>query len=122
MPARSTHNPSMDHFDPALISVVMPCHNAALYLDEAIASVLEQSYPQVELIVVDDGSTDGSADILQRLAAAHPERIILHLPEPQRPLRRAQPGTRPRQRQLRRLSRRRRHLAPRCPASDARRA
>jgi len=67
----------MDHFDPALISVVMPCHNAAPYVEEAIASVLGQSYPQVELIVVDDGSTDGSTDILQRLAADHPDRITL---------------------------------------------
>jgi glycosyltransferase involved in cell wall biosynthesis len=67
----------MDNFDPALISVVMPCHNAAPYVGEAIASVLGQSYPQVELIVVDDGSTDGSSDILQRLAAENPERITL---------------------------------------------
>ncbi len=67
----------MDNFDPALISVVMPCHNAAPYVDEAIQSVLGQSYPQIELIVVDDGSTDGSTDILQRLAADHPERIKL---------------------------------------------
>ncbi|MHB0983599.1 MAG: glycosyltransferase family 2 protein [Thiobacillus sp.] len=67
----------MDHFDPALISVVMPCHNAAPYVGEAIASVLGQSYPQVELIVVDDGSTDGSTEILQGLAAENPERITL---------------------------------------------
>lgn len=67
----------MDHFDPALISVVMPCHNAAPYVSEAIASVLGQRYPQVELIVVDDGSTDGSTEILQGLAAESPERITL---------------------------------------------
>lgn len=67
----------MDHFDPALISVAMPCHNAAPYVEEAVASVLGQSYPQVELIAVDDGSTDGSPDILQRLAAEHPTRITL---------------------------------------------
>ncbi|MHB1145653.1 MAG: glycosyltransferase [Thiobacillus sp.] len=67
----------MDHFDPALISVVMPCHNAAPYVEEAIASVLGQSYPQVELIVVDDGSTDGSTEILQRLTTENPERITL---------------------------------------------
>ncbi|MFO7541334.1 MAG: glycosyltransferase [Thiobacillus sp.] len=67
----------MDHFDPTLISVVMPCYNASPYVEEAIESVLGQSYPHVELIVVDDGSTDGSTDILQRLASAHPERITL---------------------------------------------
>ncbi|MHB1187327.1 glycosyltransferase family 2 protein [Thiobacillus sp.] len=67
----------MDHFDPTLISVVMPCYNAAPTVEAAIGSVLEQSYPHVELVVVDDGSTDGSADILQRLAADHPGRITL---------------------------------------------
>ena len=67
----------MDNFDPTLISVVMPCRNAAPYVEEAVASVLGQSYPQVELVVVDDGSTDGSTEILQRLAAEQPERITL---------------------------------------------
>ncbi len=67
----------MDSFDPELITVVMPCYNTALYLEEAVESVLQQSYPHVELIVTDDGSTDGSTDILQRLAADRPERITL---------------------------------------------
>ncbi|MBT9590928.1 MAG: glycosyltransferase [Thiobacillus sp.] len=67
----------MDNFNPTLISIVMPCHNAAPYVEEAISSVLGQSYPHVELIVVDDGSTDGSTEILQRLAAGHPERLTL---------------------------------------------
>lgn len=67
----------MDTFDSALISVIVPCHNAAPHVEEAIECVLEKSYPEVELIVVDDGSTDGSTEILKRLAAAHPERITL---------------------------------------------
>jgi glycosyltransferase involved in cell wall biosynthesis len=67
----------MDNFDPELITVVMPCYNTAPYVEEAIESVLGQSYPHVELVMVDDGSTDGSTDILQRLAAAHSERITL---------------------------------------------
>jgi len=67
----------MDNFDPALISVVMPCHNAAPYVEEAVNSVLGQSYSRVELVVVDDGSTDGSTEILQQLASANPERITL---------------------------------------------
>jgi glycosyltransferase involved in cell wall biosynthesis len=69
----------MDNFDPALISVVMPCYNAAPYVEEAITCLLQQTYPQVELIIVDDGSTDGSNAIIERLAASSPDRItVLH--------------------------------------------
>ena len=69
----------MDNFDPALISVVMPCYNAAPFVEEAIICVLQQSYPHVELIIVDDGSTDESVQIIANLAARHPDRItVLH--------------------------------------------
>ena len=67
----------MDNFDPALISVVMPCYNAAPYVEEAIECVLRQSYLNVELVVVNDGSTDGSEVILERFAMAHPDRIVV---------------------------------------------
>lgn len=45
------------------ISVVIPCYNAAEYLVEAVSSVHRQTRPPVEIIVVDDGSTDGSAEL-----------------------------------------------------------
>ncbi len=48
-----------------LISVLMPCHNASAYLKEAVYSVLSQSWEDLELIVVDDGSSDGSIGVLQ---------------------------------------------------------
>lgn len=48
-----------------LISVVMPCYNAQAYVAEAVASVLGQTYRSVELIVVDDGSTDASVEIIE---------------------------------------------------------
>lgn len=65
------------HFDPDLISVIMPCYNAASFVGEAIHCVLNQTYPGVELIVVDDGSTDGSVSILQQLAAQYSPRLNL---------------------------------------------
>lgn len=62
-----------------LISVIMPCFNAAPYVKEAVRSALGQSHGNVELVVVDDGSTDGSKAVLATLAAAHPGRLrLLH--------------------------------------------
>jgi glycosyltransferase involved in cell wall biosynthesis len=46
-----------------LISVIVPCYNQALYLDETLQSVWEQSYPDWECLIVDDGSADNSKAI-----------------------------------------------------------
>ena len=48
-----------------LVSVIIPCHNGETYVEQAINSALEQTYPMVEVIVIDDGSTDGSLDIIR---------------------------------------------------------
>jgi hypothetical protein len=50
------------------ISIVTPCFNSARFLEATIQSVLEQHYPDLEYIVQDGGSSDGSASILQRYA------------------------------------------------------
>lgn len=52
-----------------LVSVTIPSYNAASTLAEALDSVLGQTYPNVEVIVVDDGSTDDTQDVLNRYSA-----------------------------------------------------
>ena len=49
---------------PPTVSVIMPVYNGERYLAEAIASILGQTYADFEFIIVDDGSTDGSAEII----------------------------------------------------------
>ena len=51
------------------VSVVIPCYNQARFLGEAIDSVLRQTYPPVDVIVVDDGSTDDTVSVAQSYAA-----------------------------------------------------
>jgi glycosyltransferase involved in cell wall biosynthesis len=61
--------------DRPLVSVVLIFWNAAAFLHEAIESVLAQSYPCRELLLVDDGSSDGSTEIARQYAAHHPGQV-----------------------------------------------
>lgn len=52
-----------------LVSVVIPVYNCQLYIEKCIRSLLNQKYKQIEIIAVDDGSTDASADIIRNIQA-----------------------------------------------------
>ena len=61
--------------DGPLVSVIVIFLDAEAFLDEAIASVLRQTWGNWELLLVDDGSTDASAAIARRHCAEHPGRV-----------------------------------------------
>ncbi len=59
----------MREYIPGLVSVIMPAYNADKYIAEAINSVLTQEHYELELIVIDDGSSDGTCSTVERIAA-----------------------------------------------------
>ena len=79
---RSRGRPSAPREDSALprpndvadlpkVTVVMPAHNMELYVERALRSAASQTYPNLEILVIDDGSTDCTADIAERFARRH---------------------------------------------------
>jgi glycosyltransferase involved in cell wall biosynthesis len=66
-----------------LVSVIIPCCGAGDYIDETVSSVLRQTHPDLELILVDDGSAGEMGEILRRASERRPSRVRL-IPGPRR--------------------------------------
>ena len=67
------------HGAASTVSIVIPCYNAGLQLDEAVRSALAQTFPAIEVVIADDGSSDPvTLDLLQR--CPWPNTRVLHKP------------------------------------------
>ena len=62
------------------ISVILPVYNAEAYVREAVESILAQSFTDFELIIINDGSTDGSGAILRELAVRDTRIVLIERP------------------------------------------
>ena len=63
---------------PPIVSVLLPVYNGDRYLSEAIESILTQSFREFELLIINDGSTDRSRQILERYAAQDDRIRLIH--------------------------------------------
>lgn len=63
----------------SLISVIIPVFNAGRFLEECVESVLSQTFPDFDVCLVDDGSTDGSGNLCDSLAAQNEKVRVIHM-------------------------------------------
>lgn len=60
------------------VSVIVPCYNAERYLNVCLESLKAQKAPEIEIICIDDGSTDSTGSLLDAFAAAEPRACVVH--------------------------------------------
>lgn len=75
------HPPQLRSYPP--VSIIVPCHNEGRDVEETIEYLLEQQYPDFEIIAVNDGSQDDTLTILLAMAAQHPQLRVINLEQNQ---------------------------------------
>lgn len=60
------------------VSIIVPVYNSSRHVGACVASILEQDYENIEVLLVDDGSTDGSGEICDRFAEADERVVVIH--------------------------------------------
>lgn len=63
-----------------LVSVIVPVYNAVSFLEATVASILDQTYSRIEVLLIDDGSTDGSGELCDRLGRMDDRIRVIHQP------------------------------------------
>ena len=58
-------------------SVIIPVYNGEKFIAQSVESIIEQSYHDIELIVIDDGSTDRTAEVVAKIIAENPTKEII---------------------------------------------
>ncbi|MCC8036020.1 MAG: glycosyltransferase [Rikenellaceae bacterium] len=61
-----------------LVSLIIPAYNVAEYLPQCLDSALGQTYPNLQIVIVDDGSTDRTPSVIDRYAASDPRVMAIH--------------------------------------------
>lgn len=61
------------------ISVIVPCYNAERYLSVCLESLKAQRQPEIQMILIDDGSTDATGEMLERFARSDPRARVIHV-------------------------------------------
>lgn len=72
---------SIMKMDKPLISVIVPVHNGEAYLEKCIESIAAQDYVELEILVINDGSTDATAEICNRLCRQYENLRVIELPD-----------------------------------------
>jgi biofilm PGA synthesis N-glycosyltransferase PgaC len=75
------HPPPLDHWPP--ISILVPCYNEGENAEETLSNAAAVDYPEFEVIAINDGSRDNTAEVLDRLAARIPALKVVHLAQNQ---------------------------------------